>query len=82
MTPNEIARVQDYLRKLFSNPRIMIDQPVKRGGPVEVRIAEEFIGVLHRDEDEGEVSYSLQISILEMDLPSASPVPPRGSPGR
>ena len=78
MTPNEIARVQDYLRQLFTNPRIMIDQPVRAGAPVEVRIGEEFIGVLHRDDDEGEVSYSLQISILEMDLPPASPLPPRG----
>ncbi len=76
MTPNEIARVQDYLRRLFTNERIMIDPPTRRGGPVEVRIADEFVGVLHRDEDEGEVSYALQMAILESDLPPASPVQP------
>lgn len=80
MKPNEIARVQDYLRKTFGSDRIMIDQPVKRGAPVEVRIGEEFIGVLHRDEDEGEVSYALHITILEMDLPPASPVAPERKP--
>lgn len=69
MTPNEITRVQDYLRKTFANPRIIIDPPPKRGAPVEVRIGEEFIGVLHRDDDEGEVSYALHMTILEMDLP-------------
>ncbi|HEY4135905.1 MAG TPA: DUF3126 family protein [Alphaproteobacteria bacterium] len=72
MTPNEIARVQDYLRKLFTNERIKIVPPTKRGAPVEVMIADEFIGVLHRDDEDGEVSYALQISILEEDLPPAS----------
>jgi hypothetical protein len=42
---------------------------MRPGAPVEVAIAGEFIGVLHRDEDEGEVSYALSISILEEDLP-------------
>ena len=75
MTPNEIARIQDYLRRAFSNNRIAIIPPPKPSAPVEVNIADEFIGVLHRDEDEGEVSYSLLISILEEDLPPASSMP-------
>lgn len=74
MTPNEIARVQAYLRKTFGNNQITIAPPMKHGAPIEVKIGEEFIGVLHRDEDEGEVSYALQISILEEDLPALSPV--------
>ncbi|MEX2451300.1 MAG: DUF3126 family protein [Rhodospirillales bacterium] len=74
MSPNEISRVQDYLRRTFSNNRIVVDPPSKPNAPIEVRIADEFIGVLHRDEDEGEVSYSLLISILEEDLPPVSPV--------
>jgi Protein of unknown function (DUF3126) len=72
MTPNEIVRVQTYLRKLFANNRIAIVPPKKPGAPVEVTVDQEFIGVLYRDEDEGEVSYSLQMSILEEDLPAAS----------
>lgn len=75
MTPNEIARVQDYLRSTFGNSRIAIDVPKKPGAPVEVRIGDEFIGVLHRDEEEGEISYSLLVTILEEDLPRVSPVP-------
>jgi hypothetical protein len=34
-----------------------------------VTVGGEFLGVLHRDEDEGEVSYSLNICILDEDLP-------------
>lgn len=70
MTPIEIARVEAYLRATFGNATIKIEPPAKRGAPIEVSVADQFIGVLHRDEDEGEVSYSLTISILEEDLPN------------
>lgn len=70
MTPVEIARVEAYLRATFGNSKIRIEPPKKRGAPIEVCIGTEFIGVLHRDDDEGEVSYSLTISILEEDLPT------------
>lgn len=75
MKPNDIARVQDYLRKTFGNDRLTVLPPPKKGAPVEVMIGDEFIGVLHRDEDEGEASYSLVMTILDIDLPPASPVP-------
>lgn len=70
MKPSEIARVEAYLRATFGNDRIRIAPPKKANAPIEVSIGDEFIGVLHRDEDEGEVSYSLNISILEEDLPA------------
>lgn len=71
MTPNEIARVQDYLRRLFANDRIAIDPPARRNAPIEVRVGAEFVGVLHRDDEDGEVSYALQMTILAEDLPAA-----------
>lgn len=69
---NDIARVQAYLRKTFANDRIVIEAPRKAGAPTEVKIGDEFVGVVHRDDDEGEVSYSLVLSILEEDLPVAA----------
>lgn len=69
MTPLEISRVEAYLRATFGNDKIKIEPITKKNAPIEVTIAGEFIGVLHRDEDEGEVSYALNISILEEDLP-------------
>lgn len=73
MNKNDIARVQAYLRKTFGNDRIVIDIPKKAGAPVEVKIGNDFIGVVHRDDDEGEISFSLVVSILEEDLPAAAP---------
>ena len=71
MQPADITRVQTYLRKTFGTDRIHIDPPKTRTGPVEVRVGDEFIGTLHRDTEDGEVSFSLHIMILEEDLPPA-----------
>ncbi|PIW27110.1 MAG: DUF3126 domain-containing protein [Rhodospirillales bacterium CG15_BIG_FIL_POST_REV_8_21_14_020_66_15] len=71
MKLSEIARLQQYLRAAFDNNRFAVKAPNKEGQPVEVYLGDNFVGVLHRDEDEGEVSYSLQIAILEEDLPPA-----------
>ncbi|MFC7333311.1 DUF3126 family protein [Rhodocista pekingensis] len=73
MTPNEIARLQAYLRKTFGNDRLTVMAPAKKGQPVEVMLGEEFIGTLYRDEDEGDVSYNFNMSILSEDLPNVAP---------
>ena len=77
MKSTDIPRVQTYLRKLFANDRIHIDTPKKTGATVEVRVGDEFIGTLHRDEDEGEISFAFQMVILDEDLPPA-PAAPKG----
>lgn len=72
MTLNEISRVQQYLRRTFDNNRIRIIPPPKPNAAVEVNIGDEFIGVLYRDDEDGEISFTLNISILEEDLPAAA----------
>ena len=70
MKPSDIARVEAYLRTTLGSDRINIEVPRNRGASVEVRVGREFLGTLHRDEDDGEVSFALHITILEEDLPS------------
>ena len=69
MTPTEIARVQTYLRRTLGNDRIAVEVPKRKGATVEVTVDKDFLGTLHRDDEEGEVSYSLHITILDEDLP-------------
>ncbi len=69
MTKADLDRVQAYLRRLLGSDRITLIPPARPGLSVEVAVQEEVIGTLHRDEDEGEVSYSVHLSILEEDLP-------------
>jgi hypothetical protein len=68
MNPTEIKKVQDYLRRLFENDNIGIVRPRTTTSSIEVTIAGEFIGTIFRDDDEGEISYALNMSILSEDL--------------
>jgi hypothetical protein len=69
MTPTDIARVETYLRRVLGTARIEIPVPKRKGASVEVMVDKEFLGTLHRDEEDGEISYSLHITILDEDLP-------------
>jgi Protein of unknown function (DUF3126) len=69
MTPSDIARLEAYLRTTLGNDRIRIEVPKNRGASVEVRVGSEFLGTVYRDEEDGEVSFSLHITILDEDLP-------------
>ncbi len=71
MNSTDIARVEAYLRRTLGTARIGIEPPLRKGASVEVTMDKEFLGTLHRDEEDGEVSYSLHITILEEDLPPA-----------
>ncbi|MBU8540867.1 DUF3126 family protein [Falsiroseomonas tokyonensis] len=80
MKPSEIARVQAYLRRLLATDRITLLAPARPGLSVEVSVQDEVIGTVHRDDEEGEVSYSVMLTVLEEDLPpdSAPAAPSRG----
>ena len=76
MTKADLDRVQTYLRRLLGSDRINLVAPVRAGLSVEVAVQDEVIGTLHRDDDEGEVSYSIHLTVLEEDLP---PLPKAGA---
>ena len=90
MTKPEIERVQAYLRRLLGTERIRVVAPKRTGLSIEVAVGDEVIGTLHRDSEDGEVSYSVHLTILEEDLlpqPAAAArpstvAPPAGTPGR
>ncbi len=77
MTRSDMERVQAYLRQLFGCPKIRVVAPAKAGLPAELAVADEVIGTLYEDREEGETSYAIQITVLEEDLPPATP-PRRG----
>ena len=72
MTRSEIWRIEKYLRNLFRLDTIsIVERP--QADSVEVHVAGEFIGVIFKDEEDGEVSYAFNMAILEMDLPQPPP---------
>ncbi len=69
MIDTELEKVQQYLRGLFANDNINLRDRAQADGSVEVSLGEECIGVIYRDDEEGEISYAFHMSILEIDLP-------------
>jgi hypothetical protein len=72
MDKSEITRLQKYMQEKFSNNKISLVIRKEAKDSAEVMLDSEFIGVVYRDEDEGEISYDFNMAILEMDLPPAA----------
>ena len=70
MNREEIVRVETYLRKTFRLDTIEVRQRPNKDDSAEVYIGDEFIGVLFRDDDDGDLSYQFQMAILDFDLDS------------
>lgn len=70
MTREELTKIENYLRKTFQTQTIEVRARPKKKDSAEVYIGDEFIGVLYRDDEDGEVSYQFQMAILELDLDS------------
>jgi hypothetical protein len=68
MTRDELNLLERHLRKTFQTEAIEIKQRPKKKDSAEVYVAEEFIGVIYRDDEDNEVSYQFQMAILETDL--------------
>ena len=70
MNPQEMVRVQAYMRKVFGTKTLSVRARPKIKDSAEVYVGDEFIGVLFRDDDEGETAYQFQMAILDYDLGS------------
>jgi hypothetical protein len=64
----EVRKLDAYLKRLFSNPRIRVVPRPKKDDSAEVYLGEEFIGVLFVDDEDDERSYNFQMAILGSDL--------------
>ena len=68
MTEVEVQKLQKYLRDKFGNDNFRLVDRIKSADSLEVYLAEELIGTLYRDDEDGEISYAFNMAILEIDL--------------
>ncbi|MDK9695237.1 MAG: DUF3126 family protein [Siculibacillus sp.] len=68
MDKTELAKLQAYLRRKFDLDTIKVVARPKKKDSAEVFIDDEFVAVIYRDDEDGEISWNLQMAILEMDL--------------
>ena len=68
MKPEELAKLTTYFRNTFGSPTITVRKRPQKNDSAEVYIGDEFIGVISKDEEEGELSYHFSMAILDIDL--------------
>ena len=73
MDATEISRLQHYLRSKFAVPTLSVRGRANKDDSAEVYFGDEFIGVIFRDDEDGDVSYDFNMAILEIDLPERAP---------
>ncbi len=71
MKKDELARLEAYLRKTFGAKNLTVRARPKKDDSAEVYLGDDFVAILFREEEDGEVSYQFQMAILEMDLEEA-----------
>jgi hypothetical protein len=68
LKPEEIQKLTRFLRAKFELPRIEVRRRPQKADSAEVYIGDEFIGVIFKDEEDGELSYNFSMAILDFDL--------------
>ena len=68
MDKTELAKLQAYLRAKLGNPGFKVVARPRKKDSAEVYIGDEYIGIISRDDEDGEVSWNFDMAILEVDL--------------
>jgi hypothetical protein len=64
----ELAKLERFLRRTFANHGIAVKARHKKNDSAEVYIGEEYIGIIHVDDEDGDRSFNFTMAILDVDL--------------
>jgi hypothetical protein len=67
LNPDEIAKLTKFFRGKFQAANISVRKRPQKDS-AEVYLGEEFIGVIFRDDEDGDLSYNFSMAILDIDL--------------
>jgi hypothetical protein len=68
VNPEEIKKLTRFFRSKFQLANLEVRKRPQKNDSAEVYIGDEFIGVIFRDEEDGELSYNFNMAILDFDL--------------
>lgn len=68
MKPDEIKKLTAFFRAKFERPNMEVRKRPQKNDSAEVYLGDEFIGVIFKDEEDGELSYNFSMAILDVDL--------------
>jgi hypothetical protein len=65
--PEELKKLDAYFKRTL-NPNIIVKARPRKNDSAEVYLGEEFLGVIYRDDEDGDLSYNFSMAILDVDL--------------
>jgi hypothetical protein len=65
---DDIVKLEGYLRKTFGTKNLTVRARPKITDSAEVYIGEDFVATVTEDKEDGELTYQLNMAILEIDL--------------
>ncbi|GGA53729.1 hypothetical protein GCM10011385_04040 [Nitratireductor aestuarii] len=68
MKPEEIRKLEAYFKRTFQNPTLQVRARPQKKDSCELYVGEEFLGIIFRDDEDGELSYNFSMAILDIDL--------------
>jgi hypothetical protein len=66
LKPEEIRKLTAYFKRVFQNPNIDVKARPRKEDSAEVYVGDEFIGLVYKDEEDGDYNFSM--AILDIDL--------------
>jgi len=67
LKPEELRKLDSYFKRTF-NPQMQVRARPRKDDSAEVYIGDEFLGVLFRDDEDGDLSFNFSMAILDIDL--------------
>jgi hypothetical protein len=68
---NELDKLQTYMRRALQSPNLEVRARPRKTDSAEVYVADEFVGVLFKDDEDDDLSYNFSMAILDYDLEEA-----------
>jgi hypothetical protein len=68
LKPEELKKLDAYFKRTFNNPGLQVKARPRKNDSAELYLNDEFLGLVYKDEDEGELSYNFSMAILDVDL--------------
>jgi hypothetical protein len=66
LKPDEIRKLDAYFKRVFQNPNLEVKARPRKEDSAELYIGDEFLGLVYKDEEEGDYNFSM--AILDIDL--------------
>jgi hypothetical protein len=66
LKPDEIRKLDAFFKRTFQNPQMQVKARPRKEDSAEVYVGAEFLGIVFKDEEDGDYNFSM--AILDIDL--------------